>query len=176
MAWRRPLAKRRRATYFRAEMDGPFFMDAVITPHRSLTARGFIILICVLTAINAASAGFFLWIGAGPVPIFLGLDLMAIIVAFRASNRATLRQERIQVTATEVRVALQSPRETRLLWASPTAFTRVTLQGEPGDEDDVHIHISDQRLRVAGALSRPERLAFARALETAIRRARSAQG
>ena len=151
-------------------------MDAVITPHRSLSSRGFIILIAVLTAINAASAAFFLWIGAGPIPIFLGLDLIAIIVAFRVSNRATTRQERIQVTTAEVRVALQSPRETRLLWVSPTAFTRVTLAGEPGDEDDLHIQLSDQRLRVGVALSRPERLAFARALETAIRRARSGRG
>jgi uncharacterized membrane protein len=156
-------------------MDGPYFMDAVITPHRSLSSRGFIILIGVLTAINTVSAGFFLWIGAGPIPLFLGLDLMAIIIAFRVSNRAAARQERVQVTAAEVRVVLQSPRETRLLWVSPTAFTRVALQGEPGDEDDVHLHLSDQRLRVASDLSRPERLAFANALETAIRRARTGQ-
>jgi uncharacterized membrane protein len=157
-------------------MDEPYFMDAVITPHRSLSSRGFIVLIAVLTVINAASAGFFLWIGAGPVPIFLGFDLMAVIVAFRVSNRSASRQERVQVTAAEVRVVLQSPRETRLLWASPTAFTRVAMLGEPGDEDDLHIHLSDQRLRLAVALSRPERLAFAHALETAIRRARSGQG
>ena len=154
-------------------MEGPFFMDAVITPHRSLSSRGFIILIGALTAINAASAGFFLWIGAGPIPIFLGLDLMAVIVAFRVSNRAAARQERVQVTAAEVRVVLQSPRESRLLWVSPTAFTRVALHGEPGDEDDLHIRLSNRQLRVGAALSRPERLAFARALEAAIGRARS---
>jgi uncharacterized membrane protein len=156
-------------------MDQLYFMDAVITPHRSLSRRGLVLLIAVLTALNAASAGFFLWIGAGPVPIFLGLDVMAVIIAFRVSNRSASRQERVQVTEAEVRVVLQSRRETRLLWASPTAFTRVALLGEPGDEDDLHIHLSDQRLRLAAALSRPERLAFARALETAIRRARSSR-
>ena len=156
-------------------MDRPYFMDAVITPHRSLSSRALVILIAILTGINAASAAFFLWIGAGPVPFFLGLDLMAVIIAFRLSNRSASRQERVQVTAAEVRVVLQSPRETRLLWASPTAFTRVALLGEPGEEDDLHIHLSDQRLRLAAALSRPERLAFARALEAAIRRARSGQ-
>ncbi len=150
-------------------------MDAVITPHRSLSSRGFVILICVLTAINAASAGFFLMIGAGPVPIFLGLDLLAVIIAFAASNRAASRNERVQVTASEVRVLLQSPKGTRMVWTSPTAFTRVALVGQAGEEDDLRLRLSDRELRVARDLSRPERLAFAKALDRAIWKARSGQ-
>ena len=49
-------------------MDGPLYMDAVITPHRSLSRRGFIILISVLTAINTATAMVFLAMRAAPVP------------------------------------------------------------------------------------------------------------
>ena len=167
------LAKAVRDAYFHPQMDGPYFMDAVITPHRSLSSRGFIILICAMTAINLVSATFFMVIGAGPVPLFLGLDLVAVIVAFAVSNRAAARQERIQVTAAEVRVVLQSPRGARTVWVSPTAFTRVVLAGTPGEEDDLHLRLSDRQLRVAAALSRPERLHFARALDTAIWRART---
>jgi uncharacterized membrane protein len=147
-----------------------YFMDAVITPHRSLTTRGFIVLISVLTAINVVSAGLFIFIGAGPVPIFLGFDLLAVVIAFTASNRAASRQERVQVTASEVRVMVQSPKGARIVWVSPTAFTRVALAGR--DEDDVRLSLSDRGLRVAGALSRPERVAFAKALDRAIWRAR----
>ena len=154
-------------------MDGPYFMDAVITPHRSLSSRGFIVLIGVLTAINATSAGFFVLLGAGPVPIFLGLDLLAVIVAFTASNRMARRQERIQVTAAEVRVTLHSPKGEQTVWVSPTAFTWVALIGTAGDAEDLRLRLSDRELRVARALSRPERLAFAKALDTAIWRARS---
>jgi uncharacterized membrane protein len=169
------LAKPARPAYFAFRMDGPFFMDAVITPHRSLSSRGFVILICVLTAINAASAGVFLMIGAGPVPIFLGLDLLAVIIAFAASNRAAARNERVQVTASEVRVLLQSPKGIQMVWTSPTAFTRVTLVGQAGEEDDLRLRLSDRELRVARDLSRPERLAFAKALDRAIWKARSGQ-
>jgi uncharacterized membrane protein len=154
-------------------MDGPYFMDAVITPHRSLSPRGFIVLICVLTAINAVSAAFFLCIGAGPIPIFLGLDLLAVIIALAASNRAAARDERVQVTASEVRVMLRSARGERMVWTSPTAFTRVALLGQAGEEDDLRLQLSGRELRVARALSRPERLAFAKALDQAIRRART---
>jgi uncharacterized membrane protein len=154
-------------------MDEPFFMDAVITPHRSMSSKGFIILIGVLTGINAVSAAFFVMLGAGPVPIFLGLDLVAIIVAFSVSSRAARHHERIRVTAREVRVSLASPRGEETVWVSPTAFTRLALVGDAGDADYVRLRLSDRELRVARDLSRPERQAFAKALDTAIWRARS---
>jgi uncharacterized membrane protein len=156
-------------------MDGPYFMDAVITAHRSLSQRGFIILIGALTAINTASAAFFLYLGAGPVPIFLGLDVAAVAIAFSASRRAALRQERIQVTSAEVRVTISSPRGDRTVWVSPTAFTRVVLAGRAGAEDDVRVELSDRWLGLARALTRAERLEFAKALDRAIWQARSAR-
>jgi uncharacterized membrane protein len=169
------LAKPVQPPYFRGEMDGPLFMDAVITPHRSLSSRGLIRLIAVLTVINVVSAAFFLLIGAGPVPIFLGLDLLAVIVAFVVSNRAAARTERIRVTAREVVVVRQTGKGAETVWTSPTAFTRVALFGQAGDEDDLRLQMSDRQLRVALDLSRPERLDFARALDRAIWRARTGQ-
>ena len=154
-------------------MDGPYYMDAVITPHRSLSRRGFIALICALTAINAGTAILFVALHAAPIPIFLGLDLAAVAIAFAASNRAASRRERVQVTAAEVRVLLETPAGADLVWQSPTAFTRVALLGEAEDETDLQLHLSGRTMAVARALSRPERLAFAEALDRAIMRARA---
>ena len=80
-------------------VDGPLYMDEVITPHRSLSERGFIILIAVMTAINCATAVVFVSLGAAPVPVFLGLDLVAVVIALAISNRRALRKERVQVSA-----------------------------------------------------------------------------
>ncbi len=154
-------------------MDGPFFMDAVITPHRSLSQRGFIVLIAVLTAMNAATAVVFVTMGAAPVPIFLGLDLVAVITAFAISRKAADRRERVQVTAADVRVILETSRGTETIWLSPTAFTRVHLNGEAEDQTDLQLRLSDRGVAVARALSRPERLEFAKALDRAIMRART---
>ena len=157
----------------RVGMEEPYYMDAVITPHRSMSRRGFIVLICVLTAINSGTAILFLSLHAAPVPIFLGLDLLAVIVAFAASRRASARRERIQVTAAEVRVLLETARGAEMVWRSPTAFTRVALLGEAEDESDLQLRLSDRGVPVARARSRPERLAFAAALDQAIMRART---
>jgi len=151
-------------------------MDAVITPHRSLSRRGFIVLISILTAINCVSAGVFLALGAAPVPIFLGVDVLAVVVALVASNRAARRKERVQVTAAEVRVMLETPGgDVQTLWTSPTAFTRVSLLGEAEDETDLRLMLSGKEMAVARALSRPERLEFAQALDRAIMQARAAR-
>ena len=67
-------------------MAWPLYMDAEIKPHRSLSERGFIILISIITAANVASAIVFLRLHANVVPIFLAVDVVAIIVAFLAAS------------------------------------------------------------------------------------------
>jgi uncharacterized membrane protein len=154
-------------------MDGPLYMDAVITPHRSLSRRGFIVLLSVLTFINALTAAVFVTRGAGPVPIFLAMDVIAVIVAFVVNHRAATRVERIQVSASEVRVMLETGTSARMVWSSPTAFTRVALIGEAEDATDLRLRLSQREVAVARALSRRERLDFSRALDGAIMRART---
>lgn len=147
-------------------------MDALITPHRSLSERGFIVLIAIMTAINCATAVMFVSMGAAPVPAFLGLDLVAVVIAFAVSNRQALRKERVQVSAAEVRVMLETPKGEQLLWASPTAFTRVTVVGESEDLPELRLALSGRELPLALALGRAERLDFAKALRQAIAQAR----
>jgi uncharacterized membrane protein len=166
------LAKRAAGAYVLPAMDGPLFLDAVITPNRSLTARGLVVLILVMTAVDAGMAALFVTMGAAPIPIFIGVGLVAAVVALVASRRAAARRERIQVTAAEVRVVLESARGAQTIWTSPTAFTRVCLAGEDEDDSRLHLHLSDRELAVARALTRRERRDFANALERAIARAR----
>jgi uncharacterized membrane protein len=59
------------------------------------------------------------------------------------------------------------------VWVSPTAFTRLALVGDAGDADHLRLRLSDRELRVARDLSPPERQAFAKALDTALWRART---
>jgi len=154
-------------------MDGLVYMDAVITPNRSLSQRGFIVLICIVTFFNCAAAAVFLAMGATLVPFFLGLDVLAVIAAFLASYAAAKRIERVQVTSREVRVVRETPSHSEVVWESPTAFTRVALDL---DEDEVvqavRLAVSGRHASVAMALSPPERADFARHLEWAIHEAR----
>lgn len=156
-------------------MDDVVFMDAEIRPNRSLSQRGFMVLITVVTVLNCASAAIFLSMGAVFVPMFLGLDLAAIVVAFLASYAAAKQIERVRVTDRQVQVFQETPKMSKLLWESPTAFTRVTLLTEDDHAIDLRLALSGKEAPVARALSPAERAEFARALEGAIYNARRAR-
>lgn len=153
-------------------MSEPFYMDAEIRPNRSLSERGFIVLIGVVTLANCASAAVFVAMGATLVPIFLGVDVLAVIVAFLVSFQAARRVERVRVTSRAVRVTQETPRASYLVWESPTAFTRVHVEKDEGRTVGVKLALSGREAAVAAALSPRERADFAEALERAIWQAR----
>lgn len=153
-------------------MAQPLYMDAVIRPNRSLSERGFIALIAVVTLANCASAAVFVHMGAIYVPFFLGVDLAAVVVAFLASFQAGKQVERVQVTSRDIRVTRETPKWTRLVWESPTAFTRVAVETEDERATALKLSLSGREAVVAAALSPRERSEFAQALRRAISEAR----
>ncbi|MGA0605946.1 DUF2244 domain-containing protein [Phenylobacterium sp. VNQ135] len=155
-------------------MISALYMDAVITPNRSLSERGFVVLISIITLANVASAAVFVAMGAHWVPIFLGIDLAAVIVAFLISYRQARNVERVQVSPHQVVVTYETPKWSRIVWESPTAFTRVNVErdAEDGQVVALRLALSGRETPVAVALSPRERAEFARALEDAIWRAR----
>jgi uncharacterized membrane protein len=150
------------------------YMDAVITPNRSLSERGFVILISIITAANVASALVFMRMGAHWVPFFMGVDLIAVVVAFLISFQQAKNVERVQVSPHQVVVTYETPKWTRVVWESPTAFTRLNVERD--DEDGrvlaLRLALSGRETPVAAALSPRERADFAKALEDAIWRAK----
>jgi len=154
-------------------MSRPLYMDAEIKPNRSLSERGFVILISIITVANVASAAVFVRMGAHYVTPFLGLDLLAVVIAFLASYKSGRVVERVQVSPAQVRITYETAKEHRVVWESPTAFTRVTTER---DEEDrvmsLRLALSGRETAVAAALSPGERREFARALEEAIWKAK----
>jgi uncharacterized membrane protein len=149
------------------------YMDASITPHRSLSKGGFVALLCVLAAYNLLVMGFLVLIGAFPVPIFLGLDFVGVLIAFRVSYRRGRFLERVQVSADHVRVLRRDRGAEREVWSSPTAFTRVSVDHAGEHEALVRLRLSGRSLAVGMSLSPDERSDFGSALERAILSARS---
>ncbi len=138
------------------------YMDAEITPARSLSRRGMGIVIGVTAGLALIPAVVFTAIGAPLVLPFLGADVLGLWYAFHLMRKA-VRAERVRVSAEAVEVL----RDEASVWTSPTAFTRVEEF-----ETAVRLRVSGRRTSVARALSPEERHAFAVALEDAIRAAR----
>jgi uncharacterized membrane protein len=150
--------------------DGaPIYMDATITPNRSLGEGGRNVVIAALCIGCAFISAFLFVLGAWPAPIFLGLDVVAVWWAFRVAARNAERRERVRVSAETVVVS----REEKTVWTSKTAFTGVDVERAGEHDARVRVTLSGRRLTVAAALSPDERIAFAEALRMAIARARA---
>jgi uncharacterized membrane protein len=149
------------------------YLDEVIAPNRSLPRQGFIVLISLVIAVNLLVGTMFVLMGAAPIPIFLGLDVLAVVVAFRVSYAQARLHERVQVTADQVRVLRDTRGGPRTVWTSPTAFTRVDLDRTGRHGAQVQLRLSGRSLAIAKALGPKERAALADALGEAIRLART---
>src|SRR5262245_57906635 len=90
------------------DADQPFF-KALLMPHRSLGRRGFFLLIGALLFGWVVTGAFFLSFGAWPVFGFLGLDVLAVYVAFRINYRAARAREEVSVSRTLVDIRKIAP-------------------------------------------------------------------
>ena len=149
------------------------YLDEVIAPHRSLPKQGFIVLLSLVILVNLIVGTMFVMMGAGPIPIFLGLDILAVVIAFRVSYGRAKSQERVQVTADRVRVVREGKAGAQEVWVSPTAFTRVDVDRTSRHGAEVRLSLSGKRLLIAQTLGPRQRIELAGALEKAIREARA---
>src|SRR5262245_31511559 len=76
----------------------PTLFSAILTPHRSLSAMGFLILMAAVGLVSFVAGIVFLIMGAWPVFGFFGLDVLLIYLAFRANYRAATAVEEVTVT------------------------------------------------------------------------------
>ena len=142
-----------------------------MAPRRALSPRGLLILLAVLLFWNAVVCGFLLLIGAWPVPFFLGLDVLGIVIAFTVSNRRAKTGERVRVSAEAVTVERG---EGAVVWTAPPAWTQV-VRPPPGSRAPLRLSSSGRSVAVGRMLGAAERRRFAQALEHAVAAARQSR-
>ena len=148
--------------------ERPLF-SAVITPHRSLSGYGFLVLMVAIGLVSFAAGILFLLLGAWPVFGFFGLDVLLIYWAFRINYRAALAYEEVMVTASELRVRKVSHRGAAAEWCFNPLW--VQLDREEHVEfgiERLFLVARGRKLTIAGCLSPPEKETFAAALGAAI--------
>jgi len=147
----------------------PALFSAVVTPHRSLSHAGFLIVMATVGGISFVAGMTFLLLGAWPVFGFFGLDVLLIYWAFRANYRAATAFEEVTVTASELRVRKVSHRGKASEWSFNPLWVR--LDRESHDEfglERLFLVSRGRRLPIASLLGPQEKESFAAALGAAI--------
>lgn len=147
----------------------PTIFSAVLTPHRSLSRGGFLILMLVLGGISFATGMVFLLAGAWPVFGFCGLDVLLVYLAFQVSYRRAKAYEQVTVTPSELTVRKVSHYGRTSEWTLNPLWVRLdrVVHAEFGIER-LFLVSHGRRLAIAGFLGPEEKASFALALSAAL--------
>jgi uncharacterized membrane protein len=153
--------------------ETPLF-TAVLRPYRSLSPRGFSILMTAIVACTFAIGLAFWLAGAWPVVGFCGLDILLIQFAFRANYRAARATEEIRLTRDRLSVTQTTPRGIATETDFNPYWSRLEVDRHPEfGVTRVRIASHGNRLDVASFLGPRERENFAAALGAAMAEARA---
>jgi|TARA_R110002072_G_scaffold9326_24_gene45570 uncharacterized membrane protein len=146
----------------------PLLLDVTLYPHRSLSPRGFVILMTALAvAVALLGVGFFL-IGAWPVIGFMGLEFVLVYVAFRLSYRQARQFEVLKLTPERLilRRVNHYGRERR--WSFQPYWLRVSFGQDPTANDPLFLISHGKRVQVGSFLSGLERITLGQTLQQAL--------
>ena len=92
------------------------YLNLTIFPHRSLSKKGFHLLM-ILVAFICLTAGFIFWyLGAWPVFGFLGLDIILIYAAFKLNYRSGNMYERLFIISKKLKILRSLPSGKVQIW------------------------------------------------------------
>ncbi len=153
--------------------ETPVF-SAVLRPYRSLSPRGFSLLMGAI-GLCTFSIGLAFWLmGAWPVVGFCGLDVLLIQIAFRMNYRSARAAEEISLTRDRLSVTRISPAG----FATETGFNPYWARLEIDRHPEVgvtalRIASHGARLAIGAFLPPSERETFAAAFSAALAKVRT---
>jgi len=158
---------------FDPESAQPKLFSALLTPHRSLSRTGFLVLMAFLSVVSFAAGFAFLLMGAWPVLGFFGLDVVVVYWAFRINFRHAKATEEISVTPSELRVRRVSHRGHVVEWVLNPLWVQLDQKthAEFGIEK-LYLVSRGRRVSVASFLGAEEKASFAKALSAALQAAK----
>jgi uncharacterized membrane protein len=141
---------------------------AVLVPHRSLSPRGFLILMSFVGIVSFVAGMAFLAIGAWPVMGFFGLDALLIYGAFKLNYRAGRRMEAIEINPADLTITRTDPSGRREEIALNPYWARTHLAERPDGANRLYLRSHGRHYRVGSFLTDDERRDLAGALERAL--------
>ena len=149
-------------------LKDPLYFNAVVTPHRSLSRSGFVVVMSILAVMNFSAGLIFLRQGAWPIFAFCGLDVAIVYWAFRSNYRAARAHETVQLSEDELLIRrVDQYGHVRRVSLQPY-WTRLDMVEEHDGATHLFVRSHGRGYELARMLSPGERASFARALQNAL--------
>lgn len=146
---------------------------AVLTPHRSLGPKGFIVFMCAISFVSFGTGLLFYLLGAWPVMGFMGLDVLLVYGAFKLNFRALRLYETVDLNGAALTVTRVAPSGKSQSWRFNPYWVRISINERVGQGSELTLSSHGRKIVLGRFLSDPERKDFAAALKVALRDTRS---
>lgn len=145
---------------------------AVLYPHRSLSPRGFLLLMSAIGSVSFVAGMVFWWIGAWPVFGFLGLDVLLIYWAFRANYHAARETELVELNPDQLTLTRLDAKGRKVAYEFNPYWVRVHISELTGGQTRLALTSHGQTIEFGRFLNNGERRDFAKVLNNRLARAR----
>lgn len=154
------------------DVQEPGNFRAVLAPHRSLSAHGFLLLMGSISVVSFAAGIVFYAIGALPVAGFLGLDVALIYFAFKLNYRSGRLRETVELMPDVLTVTRMHPSGRKEHFAFNPYWVRVELIEARDGHTDLTLRLHDRAVSFGRFLTDEERRDLATTLNGALADAR----
>lgn len=159
---------------FQAERQAAAPVQFILHPHRSLTPRGFFILMAFISTVSFVAGMAFLLMGAWPVFGFFGLDVALIYLAFKLSFRSGRMYETIDLSPSLLKLTRVDPRGRRDTFEFNPYWARVRLhEFKPDGRTALTLAVHGKEVQFGHFLTDDERRDVAEALTDALLKSRN---
>lgn len=146
---------------------------ATLTPHRSLSRRGFRIALALFAVLASIPGIIFFSFGAWPIVGFLGLDIVLIWWALRTSMAGSKRYEEVTLWPDQLELKQVSARGSeQLLRFSPFVVKLVIDRDFNERTTALHLRTNDRDIEIGAFLNPDDKASFAKVFGTALKKAR----
>ena len=146
--------------------------DAVIYPNPPISRRGFVLVIGGFAMLSGVVGLATFLAGAWPVVGFLGLDVLALALAFAVVRRRARAFEAVHLVHERLTIRRVDHRGRIAEWRLLPYFTRVEIDQPAGHLSLVRIRDHTTKVQIGSFLTPVERAELAQALREALCRAK----
>lgn len=147
----------------------------VLTTYRSLSPRGFVILMSLLALVSFVAGTVFLIMGAWPVFGFFGLDVLLIYIAFKLNYRSGRQYETVELAPSLLKLTRVAPSGKAEQFDFNPYWVRVVLTERLDGHNTLALASHGETFPFARFLTDDERREFADVLKDALSLARTSR-
>ena len=120
------------------------FLDITVLPYRSLSKKGFKILMFLVSFIFFSVGIFFWYIGAWPVFGFIGLDVLLLYYAFKINYKSGEIFETVKVLKENLLITRNFPSGKKQTWSLQSYWTKVEILNPARHQHNLIIKSKDK--------------------------------